>query len=135
MDRIPLMAKQFCSREPTADETDSDGGYVVSRERMIQDIQLMKQFNLTLREPAIIRMIISGTIYVISTVFMLWLRLMWNLTVWVTVRKRSPRTQVYKKAHLERNRRNVQRGFNHPSIIFWSLGSEAGYGPNFESCL
>ena len=27
----------------------------------------------------------------------------------------------YKKAHLERNQRNVQRGFNHPSIIFWSL--------------
>ena len=39
----------------------------------------------------------------------------------------------YKKAHLERNRRNVQRGFNHPSIIFWSLGNEAGYGPNFEA--
>ena len=39
----------------------------------------------------------------------------------------------YKKAHLERNQRNVQRGFNHPSIIFWSLGNEAGYGPNFEA--
>ena len=40
----------------------------------------------------------------------------------------------YKKAHLERNQRNVQRGFNHPSIIFWSLGNEAGDGPNFEQC-
>ncbi len=39
----------------------------------------------------------------------------------------------YKKAHMERNQRNVQRGFNHPSIIFWSLGNEAGYGPNFEA--
>lgn len=39
----------------------------------------------------------------------------------------------YKKAHLERNQRNVQRGFNHPSIIFWSLGNEAGYGHNFEA--
>ena len=39
----------------------------------------------------------------------------------------------YAKAHLERNQRNVQRGYNHPSIIFWSLGNEAGYGPNFEA--
>ncbi len=40
----------------------------------------------------------------------------------------------YAKAHLERNERNVQRGYNHPSIIFWSLGNEAGMGPNFEKC-
>lgn len=35
---------------------------------------------------------------------------------------------------MERNQRNVQRGYNHPSIIFWSLGNEAGMGPNFEAC-
>ena len=35
---------------------------------------------------------------------------------------------------MERNQRNVQRGYNHPSIIFWSLGNEAGMGPNFEHC-
>ena len=39
----------------------------------------------------------------------------------------------YKKAHMERNQHNVQRSFNHPSIIFWSLGNEAGYGSNFEA--
>ena len=41
---------------------------------------------------------------------------------------------IYAKAHMERNQRNVQRGYNHPSIIFWSLGNEAGMGPNFEKC-
>ncbi|WP_172504439.1 glycoside hydrolase family 2 TIM barrel-domain containing protein, partial [Bacteroides acidifaciens] len=40
----------------------------------------------------------------------------------------------YAKAHMERNQRNVQRSYNHPSIIFWSLGNEAGMGPNFEKC-
>lgn len=34
---------------------------------------------------------------------------------------------------MERNQRNVQRNFNHPSIIFWSLGNEAGFDPNFEA--
>ncbi len=33
---------------------------------------------------------------------------------------------------LERNARNVAANRNHPSVIIWSLGNEAGYGPNFE---
>ncbi len=40
----------------------------------------------------------------------------------------------YREAHLVRNRRMVQRDFNHPSVIVWSLGNEAGRGPNFEDC-
>ena len=39
----------------------------------------------------------------------------------------------YALAHMERNQRNIQCHFNHPSVIFWSLGNEAGYGPNFEA--
>jgi beta-galactosidase len=43
----------------------------------------------------------------------------------------------YKKhweaAHLDRISRMVERDKNHPSIIFWSLGNEAGTGPNFEN--
>ena len=31
------------------------------------------------------------------------------------------KNKSYAKAHMERNQRNVQRSFNHPSIIFWSL--------------
>ena len=41
--------------------------------------------------------------------------------------------EMYLKAHIERNRRNVERSYNHPSIIVWSLGNEGGYGPNFEA--
>lgn len=32
-------------------------------------------------------------------------------------------------AHMDRMIRMVDRDKNHPSIIFWSLGNEAGYGP------
>ena len=37
----------------------------------------------------------------------------------------------YEDAHVERGVRMVQHLRNHPSIIGWSLGNEAGYGPNF----
>ena len=41
----------------------------------------------------------------------------------------------YKKAHMERNQRNVQRGYNHPSIIFWSLGNESRIRPELRTVL
>lgn len=39
----------------------------------------------------------------------------------------------WREAHLDRLRRMVERDKNHPSIIFWSLGNEAGIGPTFEA--
>jgi len=36
-------------------------------------------------------------------------------------------------AHLDRVSRMVERDKNSPSVIFWSLGNEAGTGPNFEN--
>lgn len=38
----------------------------------------------------------------------------------------------WEKAHLDRVSRMVERDKNSPSIIFWSLGNEAGLGPAFE---
>ncbi len=40
----------------------------------------------------------------------------------------------YQAAHLERDMRMVRRDFNHPCVIVWSLGNEAGNGVNFEEC-
>jgi beta-galactosidase len=39
---------------------------------------------------------------------------------------------LWQTAHLERVSRMVERDKNHPCIIFWSLGNEAGDGINFE---
>ena len=41
---------------------------------------------------------------------------------------------IFPTHRLERNQRNVQRSYNHPSVIIWSLGNETGPGPNFEAC-
>jgi beta-galactosidase len=37
-------------------------------------------------------------------------------------------------AHLDRVKNLVERDKNHPCIIMWSLGNEAGDGPNFVKC-
>jgi beta-galactosidase len=39
---------------------------------------------------------------------------------------------AWEAAHVSRVTNMVARDKNHPSIIFWSLGNEAGLGPNFE---
>ena len=114
-------------------EMDPDYGYVVSRERMIQDIQLMKQFNLkavrTCHYPD------NNLWYDLCDQYGIYVVAEANIESHgmgyeeFTLAKRAD----YKKAHMERNQRNVQRSFNHPSIIFWSLGNEAGYGSNFEA--
>jgi beta-galactosidase len=38
----------------------------------------------------------------------------------------------WSKQHLERNERMVERDKNHPCVIVWSMGNEAGDGTNFE---
>ena len=40
---------------------------------------------------------------------------------------------AWKPAHLDRTIRMVKRDRNHPSVIIWSLGNEAGDGVNFEA--
>ena len=46
--------------------------------------------------------------------------------------KTLAKNEAFALAHIERQEGNVITYKNHPSIIVWSLGNEAGYGPNFE---
>lgn len=114
-------------------ELDPDGGYVVSPERMMQDIQIMKQFNInavrTCHYPD------DNLWYDLCDQYGIYLVAEANVeSHGMGYKERTlAKNPAYRKAHLERNQRNVQRGYNHPSIIFWSLGNEAGYGENFEA--
>ena len=113
-------------------EMDPDGGYVVSIERMIQDIKIMKQLNInavrTSHYPCDPR----------------WYDLCDEYGIYITAEanleshgmgyeeKSLAKFPEYIVPHIERNEGNVKPLINHPSVIVWSLGNESGYGVNFE---
>lgn len=113
-------------------EMDPDGGYVVSLERMIQDIKIMKQLNInavrTSHYPCDPR----------------WYDLCDEYGIYITAEanleshgmgyeeKSLAKFPEYILPHIERNEGNVKPLINHPSVIVWSLGNECGYGVNFE---
>ena len=114
-------------------ELDPYGGYVVSKERMIQDIKLMKELNINAvrtchypDDPYWYDLCDKYGLYVIAEADVESHGMGYD-------EQTLAKDPQYLKAHLERNRRNVNCNFNHPSIIVWSLGNEAGYGPNFEA--
>lgn len=115
-------------------EMDPLTGYYVSRERMIQDIQVMKENNLNAirtchypDDPEWYNLCDEYGIYLVCEA---------NIeSHGMGYGERTlAKNPAYAKAHLERNQRMVEAFKNHPSIIFWSLGNEAGDGPNFEAC-
>ena len=133
-DQILVNGQAVLFKGADRHEIDPDGGYVVSPERMIQDIQVMKKFNINA---------VRTCHYPDDN---LWYDLCDQYGLYVVAEanieshgmgygdETLAKNPLFAKAHLERNQRNVQRGYNHPSIIFWSLGNEAGFGPNFEAC-
>ena len=113
-------------------ELDPDGGYIVSVDRMIQDIKIMKYLNInavrTCHYPDDPRW------YDLCDEYGLYLTAESNLEshgMGYKEKTLAIRTD-FEKAHIERQEGNMITYKNHPSIIVWSLGNEAGYGPNFE---
>lgn len=114
-------------------ELDPDGGYVVSRERMIQDIQIMKQLNINA---------VRTCHYPDDPV---WYDLCDEYGIYMTAEanqeshgfgygnEAEAKKPLFAKQILERNQNNVRSHFNHPAIIVWSLGNETVNGPNFEA--
>ena len=113
-------------------ELDPDGGYIVSVERMIQDIKIMKQLNInavrTCHYPDDPRW------YDLCDEYGIYLTAESNLeSHGMGYREHTlAKNPAFSKAHIERQEGNMMTYKNHPSIIVWSLGNEAGYGENFE---
>ena len=113
-------------------ELDPVTGYVVSMDRMLEDIRVMKELNInavrTCHYPDDPRW------YELCDIYGIYMVAEANIESHGMGYgdKTLAKEPTYEKAHLERNESNIKIYKNHPSIIFWSVGNEAGYGPNFE---
>ena len=112
-------------------EMDPDGGYVVSRERMLEDIKLLKQLNIN----AVRTSHYPDDPYWYSLCDRYGIYVMDEADIESHGMGYKPENTLaakpeWKIAHRERFTRMVQRDRNHPCIVMWSLGNEAGNGEN-----
>ena len=115
-------------------ELNEHKGYVLSEADMIRDIRIMKELNINAvrtshypNDPMWYALCDKYGIYVVD-----------EGNVESHGMGYGPETLAankdFKAAHLIRDKRMVLRDINHPSVIVWSLGNEAGNGDNFRAC-
>ena len=114
-----------------AQETDPETGHVMDEEMILKDIRLWKENNINAvrlshypREDRFYELCDQYGIYVVDEA---------NIeSHGMYYGKYSlAKKPEWKKAHLDRMIRMVERHKNYPSIIIWSMGNEAGNGINF----
>lgn len=115
-------------------ETHPDLGQVVTRESMLRDITMWKKNNInavrTCHYPNV------PLFYDLCDEYGIWVMDEANIESHAFGNSRGNKlanSPEWKESHLDRIRRMVERDKNHPSVIIWSLGNEAGGGPNFAA--
>lgn len=132
--QLLVNGKAIYIRGVNRHETHPLTGHVIDKATMIKDIQLMKQHNINAvrsshypNHPTWYDLCDLYGLYVIG-----------EANIESHPLANSDNTQIgnemsWLPAHLDRTQRMFQRDKNHPSIIIWSLGNEAGHGKVFET--
>ncbi|MFI7643470.1 glycoside hydrolase family 2 TIM barrel-domain containing protein, partial [Nonomuraea sp. NPDC049400] len=135
---LTVNGRRVVLRGVNRHEFDPDRGRVVSKELMRRDVELMKQHNINA---------VRTSHYPPHPAF---LDLCDELGLWVMLEcdlethgfeqtrpepwQRNPSDDPqWREAYVDRIQRTVERDKNHPSVISWSLGNEAGDGQNLEA--
>jgi beta-galactosidase/beta-glucuronidase len=114
-----------------------DLGQAIGHEQMLADILLMKRHNInTVRtshypnDPHWLELCDRYGLYVVDEADLE----CHGLAEWPNGDLSSlSKDPAWTEAFVDRAKRMVLRDKNHPSIIFWSLGNESGFGPNHEA--
>lgn len=128
-----LNGKRVLVKGVNRHEMEPEGGYTVTAEGMKKDIQVMKSLNInavrTCHYPDVPEFYDlcdrEGLMVVCEA----------NVESHGAGygEKSLAHPPAWKQSHVERATRMVETFRNHPSIIFWSLGNEGGYGENFKA--
>ncbi|WP_235841663.1 glycoside hydrolase family 2 TIM barrel-domain containing protein [Confluentibacter sediminis] len=113
-------------------ETDPTTGQTISRARMEEDVKLLKQYNINAlrmshypNDEYFYELCDQYGIYLVDEA---------NLEshgMGYELNKTLGNKPDWELAHFQRISRMVERDKNHPSVIIWSMGNEAGNGYNF----
>ncbi len=132
--QLTINGKAITIRGVDRHETDPLHGHVVSKKSMEQDIKLMKKFNINAvrsshypNDPYWYQLTDKYGLYVIDEA---------NIEshpLAINKKTQLGNEMSWLPAHLDRTKRMFERDKNHPSIIIWSLGNEAGEGKIFEA--
>jgi beta-galactosidase len=129
--QLKLNGKRILLKGVNRHESHPETGQAISKETMIKDILLMKRYNINSvrtchypNNPLWYDLCDQYGIYVIDET---------NLETH-GVRETVPGNKPeWTAACVDRATNMVERDKNHPSILFWSLGNEAGGGSNFQT--
>ncbi|MDO6415793.1 glycoside hydrolase family 2 TIM barrel-domain containing protein [Sphingomonas sp. BIUV-7] len=137
---VSVNGKPITIRGVNRHEHDPETFHVISLESMEHDIQLMKQNNINAlrtshypNDPRLYELADRYGLYVMDEAdieshhYMEWS----NNHPALRGKYQIGFDPAWEGAHVSRVMNMVERDKNHPSVIFWSLGNEAGIGPNF----
>ena len=124
-----LNGKRLILRGVNRHDFDPDTGWTLTPERYYQDLNLMKQLNINAirtshypNNPILYHLCDEYGILVMDEA---------DVESHGTRKKLPASDPRWEKQCVDRVQRMVLRDRNHPCIIFWSLGNEAGKGDNF----
>ncbi|MBW2546989.1 MAG: DUF4981 domain-containing protein, partial [Deltaproteobacteria bacterium] len=130
---LQVNGKPILIRGVNRHEHNPDTGHYVPEEQMVADMRLLKQHGFNAVRPG--HYPLSPRWYEIADEYGMYLVDEANIEshgLWQLLDLNLGRLPEWEPMHQERVERMVERDKNHPSVIIWSMGNEAGDGETFD---